>query len=146
MKKIIYLAFLSLLLIVSIQACKKDDSSSSASITPNLTNDIIQDGKWAVTYFSDKGVDNTNYFSNYLFQFSSSGGITATKNASTVSGIWQTSVSDSHVHFNLNFYSTNPFDELNEDWHVIEQSSTLLKLEDISGGNGGTKYLTFAKQ
>jgi len=28
---------------------------------------------------------------------------------------------------------------------VIQQSSTLIKLEDVSGGNGGTDYLTFEK-
>ena len=36
-------------------------------------------------------------------------------------------------------------DELNSDWHIIEQNSNTIKLEDVSGGNGGTDYLTFIK-
>lgn len=145
MKKLIRLSFLSILIITSLYSCKKDDNSNSGA-TANVTNQVVQDGKWAVTFFSEDGVDNTNYFSNYLFQFSSSGGVTATKNASSVSGTWQTGTDDSKIKFTLYFYNSYPFEEIQEDWHVIEQTSSQLKLEHISGGNGGTKYLIFAKQ
>ena len=38
-----------------------------------------------------------------------------------------------------------PFEDLNDDWDFISQSSTKIELIDVSGGNGGTDYLTFEK-
>ncbi|MBL0049806.1 MAG: hypothetical protein IPP32_17125 [Bacteroidetes bacterium] len=145
MKKIIRLSFLAILASITLFSCKKDDNSNSGA-TANVTNQVIQSGKWAVTFFSEDGVDHTNYFSNYLFEFSNSGVVSATKNTNTVSGTWQTGTDDSQVKFILLFNSISPFEDIEEDWHVLEQSSSQLKLEHISGGNGGTKYLTFAKQ
>jgi hypothetical protein len=39
----------------------------------------------------------------------------------------------------------NDFEDLNDDWDIISRSSTKIELIDISGGNGGTDYLTFEK-
>ena len=36
-------------------------------------------------------------------------------------------------------------DELEDDWEVIEYSSTQIRLKDVSGGNGGTDYLYLSK-
>jgi len=47
--------------------------------------------------------------------------------------------------FNLNFNVTNNFQDLNDDWDFISQSETKIELIDISGGGGGTDYLTFVK-
>ncbi len=41
---------------------------------------------------------------------------------------------------------TTDFEELSDDWDIISHSSTKIELIDISGGNGGTDYLTFEKQ
>ena len=46
---------------------------------------------------------------------------------------------------NIKLGTSSAFEELNDDWHVIQQSGTLLKLEDVSGGNGGTDDLSFEK-
>jgi len=40
---------------------------------------------------------------------------------------------------------TNDFEDLNDDWDFISQSATKVELIDVSGGNGGTDYLTFEK-
>ena len=37
------------------------------------------------------------------------------------------------------------FEELTDDWEITEKSATVIKLRDVSGGNGGTDYLTFTK-
>lgn len=36
-------------------------------------------------------------------------------------------------------------DELTDDWDIISYSATKIQLIDVSGGNGGTDYLTFEK-
>ncbi|MEZ4988540.1 MAG: hypothetical protein R2795_26535 [Saprospiraceae bacterium] len=40
---------------------------------------------------------------------------------------------------------SNRFEELNEDWEIISQSDTRIELVHVSGGNGGTDYLTFER-
>jgi len=42
----------------------------------------------------------------------------------------------------INFNLTNDFEDLNDDWHFVSQSSTKIELIDISGG---TDNLTFEK-
>jgi hypothetical protein len=134
-------AFL-IVLMVAVTSCKKDDNSSpNSASTLNLT---IQQGNWKITNYNDNGNDETNHYAGYSFKFNSDGSITATNNGNTVSGTWSTGTDDSTVKLILSF-STTPFSELNDDWHVLEQSSTIIKLEDVSGGNGGTDYLTFER-
>lgn len=43
------------------------------------------------------------------------------------------------------FTSPPDFEELTDDWDIISQTSSKIELIDISGGNGGTDYLTFQK-
>ena len=138
MKNIISISILALLMIVA--SCKKDDNSSS---TPSI-NSTIQQGKWKVTSFIDSGNDETNHYSNYEFQFNSDETVIAIKTGSTVNGTWSNGNDDSQQKLYLTFRTT-PFDELNEDWQITSQSTSQIKLEDVSGGNGGTDYLTFEK-
>ena len=46
---------------------------------------------------------------------------------------------------NLNFGTSNPFDELEEDWDVLEATDDIIRLKDISGGDGTTDFLTFER-
>ena len=48
--------------------------------------------------------------------------------------------------FNINFNVSNKLDDLSDDWDIISYSDTEIKLIDVSGGNGGTDYLTLTKQ
>ena len=138
--QIILLIFIMATLAIS---CKKDDNSSPDP-TPAL-NTTIQQGKWKIALFNDSGNDETHYFTNYNFQFNSDGTITASSSANTVSGTWSVGNVDSQQKLILNFGATDPFEELNDDWHVLQQNSSIIKLEDVSGGNGGTDLLTFEK-
>ena len=47
--------------------------------------------------------------------------------------------------FNIFFSVPNShnFDDLIDDWDFISVSNTKIELIDVSGGNGGTDYLTF---
>ncbi len=138
MKNIISISML--VLMIATASCKKDDNSGS---TPSI-NFTIQQGKWKVTTYIDNGNNETNHYTNYEFQFNSNGSVTASKQGSNVSGTWSNGNDDSQQKLILNF-STAPFDELNDDWHIVSQSSSQIRLEDVSGGNGGTDYLTFDK-
>ena len=87
----------------------------------------------------------------YNFSFGSSNVLTATNGTNTYSGSWNVTDSNSaddnlsELDFNITFISPAQFAKLTDDWEIIEKSSNLIRLRDISGGNGGIDYLTFTK-
>jgi len=139
MKKII--SGILMLTIFLMTSCEKDDNPNAGST--NITN-IINKGNWRITLYNDSGTDELYHFTGYTFTFSN-GTITAVRNTTTVTGTYSTLFDDSKNKFLLNFGSTVPFDDLNDDWHIIEETSTKIRLQDVSGGSGGTDLLTFEK-
>ena len=143
----IFTCLLSFLTIVSCD--KNDDNSNNPTQIEVQTN--VQSGTWSITKFIDSGVEETNHFTGYTFTFNSSGAVNASNGTNSYDGTWSVTQSTSDddgqddLDFNINFNLTNDFEDLNDDWDVIAQSSTKIELIDISGGNGGTDYLTFEK-
>ncbi len=131
------------LLTLATIACKKDEV-----INPSDTGTNLQSGTWHVTLFSEDSTIETHHFNGYSFQFNSNGTVSATKDGNTVSGTWtagqEDDDDDSQFKLILSF-STSPLNELNDDWDILEQTSSKIRLQDISGGNGGTDLLTFEK-
>jgi hypothetical protein len=130
--------------LVFFSSCKKEDTPVP-SITLNAVNTTIVASNWRVTYYYDKTHDATASFSGYAFTFAASGAVTATKGSTTVNGSWTSGNDDSQVKFVLTFTSPADFAEISNDWHVIERTDTKIRLQDISGGGGGTEFLTFEK-
>ena len=86
------------------------------------------------------------------FTFNSNGSVVAVGNGLSVTGTWSVVNDDSNddnpssdLDFNLLFSSPEIFAELSDDWDVLERTDTKIRLIDVSGGNGGTDYLTFEK-
>jgi hypothetical protein len=139
-----YFAIIGIILGVSVFTACDDDNSQN----DNLTNDVVntvQDGTWRITLFNDSGKDETYHFTGYSFIFQSNGTVTATKSSSSVSGTWSVTSGSSSSKFNLNFGPDDPFEELNDDWDILENSSSEIRLKDVSGGDGTTDLLTFVK-
>lgn len=146
MKNAKKIASLLLVIMIAFSSCKKEDNSSSTSQSATaILSSNIQQGNWRVTSFIENGVNQTNHYTGYQFQFASSGTVTAVNGGSTVSGTWSSGSDNSQLKLILSFGSAVPFQELNSDWHVTQNSSTIIKLEDVSGGSGGIDYLTFEK-
>ena len=134
--------------------CSSDDDNSSSNDNSaeilQITN-AMQVGTWRITSYVDSGQNETNDFTGYNFTFSANGTLTATNGTTTYTGSWSVTDSNSSddspedVDFNINFTSPPNFEELSDDWDIISHSSTKIELIDISGGNGGTDYLTFEK-
>ena len=140
MKKISFVALLFSLLI----SCSRSDDSSSSISTTAVTNTVVS-GTWRITYYWDTDHEETSNYNNYSFTFASGGAITASKTGSTVTGSWNTMLDDSKTKLVLSFSIPASFVELSDDWHVIERTDSKIRLQDVSGGNGGTDYLTFEK-
>ena len=104
---------------------------------------IVSDGVWAVSSYLDNGVDETIDYNGYGLTFNTDGTVMA-DNGSPINGTW--SVQNAGNKFVLDFGSSMPFNEFNDDWDVISVSDTLIHLQDVSGGGGGTDTLIFNKQ
>lgn len=149
--KLVMLLVLSFTLMSS--SCSSDDDNNpldnSAEIQ-NITN-TAETGDWVITYFYDTDSDETSNFTGYTFTFGDTGTLTATNGTNTYSGTWSVTNSSSSddssndIDFNINFTSPPNFEDLSDDWDIVSYSSTKIELIDVSGGNGGTDYLTFEK-
>lgn len=148
--KVKLMVIFSVIVMVVFSSCKKDDDSADDSYR-NSVQQALQSDSWVITYFNDSGENETNYFAGYRFTFDDSGVIEATNGTNQYSGTWSLDSSSSdddssdelelHIYFN----TTDSFEELNDDWDILSQSNEKIELIDVSGGNGGTDYLTFEK-
>ena len=141
----IVLGMFSLLLVM---ACSKDDDNTNTLIGIQSN---VENGTWRISKFVDSGTDETNDFTGYNFTFKSSGVLNADNGINNYEGTWSirdsNSIDDNQddFEFNIHFNLSNDFEDLNDDWDFISQSSIKIELIDISGGNGGTDYLSFEK-
>ena len=142
--------------VMGMMACSDDDSSSTNNNSQIISEveSTVQSGTWRITSFVEETNDETNHFTGYDFTFNDNGTLTADNGTNTYTGTWSVTNdsssddddnSNSDVDFNIAFPSPDNFTDLNDDWDILERTDTKIKLIDVSGGNGGTDYLTFEK-
>lgn len=145
-----FLLLTGILLLLVIFSCSDDDKDEPNDIKDEIESEV-QKGTWRISKFIDSGEDETSDFNGYDFIFRESGVLNANNGTNNYDGTWSITDSNSNddslddLHFNINFNLTNDFEDLNDDWDIISRSSTKIELIDVSGGNGGTDYLTFEK-
>ncbi len=134
-----------------LAACSKWNNSQ------NQINKTAIDGTWIVSSYIDDGDDETADFTTFRFDFLDDGTLNATdlvsSNSNPYPGTWSITDSNSNdddslddLDFNINFAVGNKLDDLSDDWDIISYTDTEIKLIDVSGGGGGTDYLTLTKQ
>lgn len=143
--------FLALILIATVAffSCKKEDpipvQMPAANITTSSTeNPTFTKGDWRVALLQEHSVDNTNNLRGYLFRFNSNGTVIALKDSSSVNGKWSSQLGDEQRKFMINF-SSEPLNDLNQDWRIKGETWTSLKLEHTNADDGSTDYLTFQR-
>ncbi|MBT0607390.1 hypothetical protein [Aequorivita echinoideorum] len=112
---------------------------------PEELSTILIDGQWYVQSYIDDGDNETNDYNGYSVTFNSNGSVIAQNGGNTINGTWSVINSSSGLDLILDFGNTIPFDEFNDDWDVVNYSDIKIELTDVSGGNGGTDFLTFEK-
>jgi hypothetical protein len=134
-----------------LAACSKWNNSQ------NQINKTAIDGTWIVSSYIDDGDDETADFTTFRLDFLEDGTLNATdlvsSNSNPYTGTWSITDSNSNdddslddLDFNINFAVGNKLDDLSDDWDIISYTDTEIKLIDVSGGGGGTDYLTLTKQ
>jgi hypothetical protein len=149
MKNISFYSILAFIFIINTAStCSSDDSNSSSTTDPTPIVNTVTQGTWRVTYYFDTDTDETSDFAGYNFTFGSSNVLTATNGTNTYTGSWSVTSDNSpssDLDFNILFVSPANFEDLSDDWDIVSRTSTKIELIDVSGGNGGTDYLTFEK-
>lgn len=154
-------SILNLLVIISLilvsKACEKTETPSEVKITSadiDAIKAVVMSGDWIIVHYFDTDKEETDDYQGYTFKFNADGTLATTNGNSSLSGAWSISSSDSSgnhggsddVDFNILFSSPEIFVELSDDWDIKNYSNSKIELIDVSGGNGGTDLLTFAKK
>lgn len=122
-----------------------NDGSGNDNIDDTALVQALTTGDWYVTYYFDD-FDETTDFDGFVFNYTADGTATATSPGETTNGSWSTSSGDeTPLELNLNYGIASPLDGLAEDWDVLEVTSEIIRLKDISGGDGSTDFLTFER-
>lgn len=153
MKKLSLIPLLSLIFMLNVASMCSDDDDSNTSADPTPVINTVTSGTWRITFYEDSGVDETYHFTGYNFTFGASNVLTASNGTNTYTGTWSVTNSDSNddspsndLDFNILFATPAVFaDELSDDWDILSRTDTKIELVDVSGGNGGTDYLTLEK-
>ncbi|HEY6502979.1 MAG TPA: hypothetical protein VIZ28_03300 [Chitinophagaceae bacterium] len=116
----------------------------SNSVSSNVSQ-VASSGSWCVTLFTDSGNDETADFSGYSFTFSSSGTVAAVKNGATQTGTWNVNTSSNKFNIDLGpkVATNKPLGELTDDWKILSNSTTEIRLGDDNTANN--EFLTFTK-
>ena len=130
----------------------EDDTVVNNSVDPTPVINIVNNGTWRITFYEDLSVDETSNFTGYNFSFGAGNELTATNGTNTYSGTWSVtsdnSLDDSpsnDLDFNIAFAAPANFADLTDDWNIISYTATKIQLIHVSGGGGGTDYITFEK-
>lgn len=153
MKKLTLIPMLSLIFMLNVASMCSDDDDNNSSADPTPVINTVTSGTWRITFYEDDGVNETYHFTGYNFTFGSSNVLTATNGTNTYTGSWSVTNDDSNddspsndLDFNILFSTPTVFaDELSDDWDILSRTDTKIELVDVSGGNGGTDYLTLEK-
>ena len=132
--------------------CSSDDNNSNSAADPTPVINTVNQGTWKITLYNDSGTIKTSNFTGYNFTFGSGSVLIATNGSNTYNGTWSVTSSNSNddnpnndLDFNIGFTTPANFADLSDDWDIVTYTSTKIQLIDVSGGNGGTDYLTFEK-
>ena len=144
-----YILFIAMSFLV--MACSSDDDTPLSDNTKSEIENNLKLNSWIITKYIDSNEDELHHYTGYEFTFGDSNVLTATNGTNTYTGTWSitnsssSSSSSNDLDFNIFFSSPADFQELSDDWDILSNTSTKIELIDISGGNGGTDYLTFER-
>lgn len=152
------LIFLNLFAVVLLAvSCDSNDDPADIPADVNATElrSMAQEGQWRITYYFDTDKEETDDYTGYVFTFGADGTVSAVDGTMEVTGTWSVTDSSSSdddsfddssdVDFNLFFATPATFEELTDDWDILEYGANRIRLIDVSGGDGSTDYLTFEK-
>lgn len=99
---------------------------------------VFTSSSWYISHYKHEYDDQTTLFSGYNFNFNTNKTSLAVKKSSSISGTWSTEIDDGTTRIELH-YDGDVLEKIEEDWKLVEYSSSSIKLRHDSD------YLTFTK-
>jgi hypothetical protein len=121
----------------ALDTCKDNTS------TPLDFMQVITSNSWKISYYFHNSA-TTSVYDGFTFVFSSNYKIVATKAGVSYNGTWSTKVDNGVREFEIKFDS-NPLENLDEGWKVLEFNATQLRFRKNDDTND-TDYLYFEKK
>ena len=152
MKKVFFAAFVILTVFLTYSCSSDDNGNSTNSNSIATVVNTMNSGTWRITKYIDSGNNETTDFSGYTFTFTENNILMANNASDEIIGSWLVASGNSNddnpnndLDFIISFSGPAKFIKLTDDWSIQSHTSTKIELIDVSGGNGGTDYLTFEK-
>lgn len=129
----------------SIDDCDEDDDNdfNDDDVDDSDFVSMLTNGNWMVESFVDGDENQTSDFEGYAFTFNTDHSVEAVKASTTITGVWTTSGDSGEIELLLEMSSTDPFDDISEDWTVITFSASAIRLEN--GDDDNKRILVFKK-
>lgn len=130
----------------AINDCDEDDDNDhdEDDVDDSELVEVLLQNKWMITYYFDDK-DETSDFDQYAFKFYENGIVKAVKGDHVSEGTWSSNGDDGELELELDFGDDMILGEISDEWDVIEFAMEIIKLKDVSGGDGSEEYLTFEK-
>lgn len=121
-------------------------NSGSSDITPAGTSENLSQGLWTVTFFEERGENETSKFSGYQMSFDSGGVFRLISSTNNYTGSWsvnKNSDDNSNSSQKLIIYisGNNVADQLQDDWIIVSQTENSIHLQDDSSNHTETLKL-----
>ena len=121
-------------------------SNKSNDLTPSNSSENLTQNAWKVSYYEERGKDETSKFDGYQISFENGGVFKLSNSTETFTGTWSISnKSDdsSNSSQKLIIYISGNYvaDELQDDWVIAEQSENQMTLQDDSSDHSETLKL-----
>ena len=107
-----------------------------------IIKDYIASSSWGVDNYTTDGVNQTATYNDFIIEFNFETGIVvANKSQDVIEGTWSVILDGNKMKLILDFGEVVPFDELSEDWEVLEYYENVVQLKNVSGGDGSITTL-----
>ena len=124
---------------------KKRCEEQGVGFTQNdveIIKDYIASSSWGVDNYTTDGVNQTATYNDFIIEFNFETGIVvANKSQDVIEGTWSVILDGNKMKLILDFGEVVPFDELSEDWEVLEYYENVVQLKNVSGGDGSITTL-----
>lgn len=131
---IIFLPFIS---------CVENDNPTENIADTNSFLEATQNERWVISKFVEEGRDLTTNYVGYTFLFAQDRKLSVENKSELSQGTWRIQRDENIPELYLQFVNNRLLEELNEDWEIVEFSSTQISL--IEADDAGIDTLIFVR-
>jgi hypothetical protein len=121
--------YITLIAVLALSGCKK----AIEQIAEDMVIKAMTDGQWVITSFTQNGVDITNDFNGYKFQYYENRTVDAIKNGTLErTGIWNGDATKMTTYANFSG-APNPIALINGSWNITNSGWTYVVANQTNG-------------